>query len=451
MKQVPKREELITERSQLLEFFQSGIKHENEFKVGVEYEKIGINRHNYTAVEYDKLCQIIKTFKKTGEWEFIHEDHNIMGLQGELGSITLEPGSQTEFSMAPAKTIHDIYNSYSQYSKITAGIGEEIGVSWLGYGIQPLSTYDNIQIIPKKRYKIMTDYLPTKSPEPFIMMRESASIQISYDFSSEEDATKKLRTSLALSPIITAMFSNSPIRGGVDTGYKSYRAYGWLRNDQDRCGLISKKLFCGEEFSFNDYVDVILDLPMFFINKDENWINMNGTPFREYLKNGYKGYKATISDWLLHSTTFFPETRLNNYVEIRNCDCQKLDMALAAPALWKGIMYNHDALDAAWDLVKDFSWDEIQELRYSVPKLALEAKVKNIKVVDLAKELFNISEKALKIQPNMNEKGQNESIYLEKLKELLFNNKTPADIILKNWHNNWNKDLSKLVEHLKIS
>ena len=450
MKQVPKREELINEKSQLLEFFKSGIKHEKEFKIGVEYEKIGINNFDYKAIEYSKVCELITEFQDTDNWEIIKEDGNIMGLQSYLGSISLEPGCQTELSLAPQKTIHDIYKEFTKYNQITSEIGDKLGISWLGYGIQPVSTYENIKIIPKKRYKIMTEYLPQKAPEPFIMMRESASIQISYDFSSESDAIKKLKTSLALSPIVTAMFSNSPIRNGKDTGYKSYRAYGWLRNDQDRCGLISKKLFSHEEFLFQDYVEVILDLPMFFINKDENWINMNGMPFREYLKNGYNGYKATMSDWLLHVTSFFPETRLNNYIEIRNCDCQKADIALAPPALWKGIMYNHDAMDAGWNLVKDFTWEELHELRHAVPKFALETRIKNIKVLDLAKELLNIAEDSLKTIPALNENSQDESSYLENIKQILEKNQTPADLVLHHWHSSWDKDISKLIEYSKI-
>ena len=246
------------------------------------------------------------------------------------------------------------------------------------------------------------------------------------------------------------MFSNSPIRGGRDTGYKSYRAYGWLRNDQDRCGLISKKLFEGYDFTFNDYVDVILDLPMIFLNKDNNWINMDGMPFKDYLKNGYKGYRATVEDWLLHTTSFFPDVRLNNYVEIRNCDCQKSDLMLAPPALWKAIMYNEDALESAWDLVKDFSWEILQELRYKAPKFALETAIGNIKVLDLARELLNISEYSLKSFAQLNENSHDESIYINGLKELLSQNKTPADLILDYWYNDWNKDISKLVEYSKI-
>jgi len=277
-------------------------------------------------------------------------------------------------------------------------------------------------------------------------MRETAGIQTTIDYESEEDAMKKLRVSLALSPIITAMFSNSPIRGGKETGYKSYRASSWLKTDNDRCGLISKKIF-EDNFSFDDYAEYLLDVPMFFIERNNAIIIATHLTFREFLDKGLEGFKVTIDDWELHMSTVFPDVRLRNYIEIRNCDCQKTDLILALPALIKGIMYNDNAMNQAWSLVKDFSWNELEEMRYSVPKFGLETIIKGLRIADMAKELVKIAELSLL----SNHETKDEVIYLEKLKELVQEEKTPADIILKNWTFGWNKDIKKLIEYSKLS
>jgi len=292
----------------------------------------------------------------------------------------------------------------------------------------------------------MTDYLPTKGDKALVMMRETAGIQTSIDYESEEDAMNKIKVSLAISPIITAMFANSPIRGGKDTGYKSYRASSWLKTDNDRCGLISRKIF-EENFSFDDYAEYLLNTPMFFIERNNTLINTTHLTFNEFLNKGFDGFNATLEDWDIHMSTVFPDVRLRNYIEIRNCDSQRSDLILALPALIKGIMYNEDALNQAWDLVKDFNWDELEEMRHSIPKFGLETNVKGIKVSDLAKELINVADFSLFSNPET----RNETVYLEKLKELVQQEKTPADIILKNWTSGWNKNIEKLVEYSKLS
>ena len=371
---------------------------------------------------------------------------NLLGLKGDFKYISLEPGSQTEISTYPHKRISEIASKIEDYNQKSAIIGEELGINWIGYGIQPVSTFDSIKIIPKKRYEIMTDYLPTKGDKALVMMRETAGIQTSIDYESEEDAMNKIKVSLAISPIITAMFANSPIRGGKDTGYKSYRASSWLKTDNDRCGLISRKIF-EENFSFDDYAEYLLNTPMFFIERNNTLINTTHLTFNEFLNKGFDGFNATLEDWDIHMSTVFPDVRLRNYIEIRNCDSQRSDLILALPALIKGIMYNEDALNQVWELVKDFNWEELQEMRYLVPKFGFEATVKDIKVAKLAKELVNVAEFSLFSNPET----RNEAVYLEKLKELVQQEKTPADIILKNWTSGWNKNIEKLVEYSKLS
>lgn len=440
---------MINNRSQLTELFRSGCKPEEKFRIGLEFEKLAVNSYNYKAVPYSGtkgIRDFLTKYRSFDNSEEVIIDDNLLGLKGKFKYISLEPGCQTEISTYPYRKISELASKIKEYNSDTAFLGEELGINWLGYGIQPISTFKNIEIIPKKRYEIMNNYLHTKGAKALVMMRETAGIQASIDYESEEDAMKKLKISLALSPIITAMFANSPIRDGKETGYKTFRASSWLKTDNDRCGLISRKIF-EEDFSFDDYAEYLLNIPMFFIKRGNNVINATHITFKEFLNNGLEGYEATIEDWDDHITTVFPDVRLKNYVEIRNCDSQRADLILAFPTLIKGIMYNRTALDQAWSLVKDFKWNDIEKMRQAVPVSALETVIKKIKVTDMAKELVNIAEYSLLSNPET----KDEATYLEKLKELVHEEKTPADIILKNWNSGWNQNIEKLVEYSKLN
>ena len=440
---------MIYDKSQFTELFKNGCKSKENFRIGLEFEKLAVDSKSYRAVPYSGEKGIncfLSGYKAFSEMEEVIINDNLLGLKEEFAYISLEPGCQTEISTYPYKKISEIASKIEEYNQKTAIIGEKLGIDWIGYGIQPVSTFDDIKIIPKKRYEIMTEYLPKKGDKALVMMRETAGIQTSIDYESEEDAVNKIRVSLAISPIITAMFANSPIRGGKETGYKSYRASAWLNTDNDRCGLISKKIF-EKDFSFADYAEYLLDVPMFFIERNNAIINATHLTFREFYNNGLSEFTANIDDWDLHMSTVFPDVRLKNFIEIRNCDCQRKDMIFALPAMVKGILYNETAMYHAWDLVKDFSWHELEEIRHSVPKLGLETTVKGIKIADLAKELVNIAEFSLLSDPETVE----ETVYLEKLKELVEQEKTPADIILKNWNSGWNKNIEKLIEYSKLN
>ncbi|MDD3014299.1 MAG: glutamate-cysteine ligase family protein [Candidatus Gastranaerophilales bacterium] len=442
------KQEIISDKSQLLNYFHSGFKSKTDFKVGMELEKLAVNYFDCKAVPYSKG---IEKFLKRYDRDYLRENGNVLGIKEDFGMISLEPGSQCEISTFPIKSLHDLNNSIFLYNIKSSYIAEELDFCWLGYGIQPASTYESIELIPKKRYAYMTDYLPDKGELALIMMRETAGIQVALDYESEEDAINKLRTSLALSPIVTAMFANSPIREKKDTGYKSFRALSWLNTDEVRCGLVSKKLFDPDyEYTFEDHVEVLLDLPMIFIQKDNKYINMKDRTFRDYLNHGYEGHRASMDDWFLHTNLFFPDVRLNNYIEIRNCDSQREDLILAPAALWKGILYNQDAMQSAFDLVKELNYENLMELRSLVPKYALDTQIDALKVSDAAKELVNIAYKSLKQMNIQDENGYDESIYLESLFDLVNQSKTPADLILQRWYSDWNKNTAELVEYSKI-
>ena len=274
-----------------------------------------------------------------------------------------------------------------------------------------------------------------------VMMRETAGIQACFDFESEEDAIKKFRIANKLVPFMTAIFANSPIRGGVETGYKSFRALSWLNTDNDRCGFVGQ---IDDNFSFEDYIDYVLQTPMIFINRDGKTIDINGKiNFEEFMEKGFEGFEATVEDFELQANLYFPEVRLRNFVEIRNHDCVNKGFQYAMLAIYKGILYNRDARRETEELFKDFSYRDFAELRYNVPKNALNSKIKNYTAADIAKEILYIAEKAL-IEENNGEEN-----YLDSLKELTMYGVTPADIIIRNWNGNWNKDIKKLINYVK--
>lgn len=451
-KSIQKNENIIISKSDLCEIFLSGCKDCSQKNIGLEYEKLGIKKTNFEAASYFDISSFLLNFqKKTKEnWLNIKDNDALVGLVSKNGTITLEPGAQTELSLKPMQNIFDIETYLKTYNIETAKIADKQGVIWLGYGIQPISTYRNINIIPKKRYECMTRYLPNVAPKPFIMMRETAGIQVSVDYKSEEDAMKKFALSLKLSPIVSAMFANSPIRNGRLTKYKSNRALSWLEMDSTRCGLVSAKALRKGDFTFQDYVEILLDVPMIFIEREnslgyKNTINLSGLTFREFLKNGHEGYFATKEDWLLHLSLYFPDVRFKNYIEIRNHDNQRQELICSIPAFWKGLLYNDDAISAVEELLKDFSYFDFEYLRRMTPKNGLDVKIKHHNLKDYAQELVKISSQSLKLY------GLGEEVFLIPIEELLKKNLTPADIIIQNWESIWAHKIEKFIEYSKLS
>ena len=430
--------QIITSKEQLTEPFRLGIKQSQ--KLGVEYEKLPVNNKTYKAVEFlfeNGVLDFITELQKSEKYIPDYENNILLGLVSNKGAITLEPGCQTEYSIKPQNEISKIEEELNSYNKKTAQIASKMGITFLALGNQPVSTFDNIKIIPKSRYEFMTKYLKTQASLPYVMMRETAGIQVSIDYSSEDDAILKLSTALKLSPFLTAMFANSPIRNGKLTEYKSFRANAWLNTDNKRCGLIAKRLFLPQpEFNFNDYAQILLDLPMIF-NKNNYLGDMT---FYEYRKNN----EASIKDWETHMSLFFPDARLKQYVEIRNHDCQKTQYALAIPAIYKGIMYSSNGIEKVNELLSGFNYYDYEFVRHNAPRFGIDFSVENIKISNVLKDILDIAKKGLK------EFNLNEEKYLEPISELLQKEMTPADIIIKNFEGSWHKNISKLIEYSKI-
>ena len=421
--------------------YTSGYKLKADLKVGIEYERIPVVSEKFISAEYgttNGICNLLRIFARNNNWDYILDENDIIGLKQGHDTITLEPGSQLELSLEPKKKISDIEARIDEIDVQFIPILADMDIELLNYGVSPLSTYKDIKLIPKKRYHIMANYLWGILSD--VMMRETAGIQGTFDFISEEDAMLKFRVANMLSPITTAMFANSPIRGGVDTGYKSFRALSWLFTDNDRCGF-----YCNFNSSttFDDYIKFVLDTPMLFVKRENNIINFDGNiNFTEYMNLKNINTEPTLDDYLLQANLCFPEVRLRNFIEIRNHDCNGGKLTYAVLALYKGILYNPDACEAIINLFKNFKSTDFQELRFNVPKYALDSQIGSLKVKDYAKEILKISEKALKtLEPD-------ECDYLDSIKEFTFKGLTPADIILKNWYGAWNKDISKFIDFI---
>ncbi len=427
------------DKTSILKLYTDGCKPREEHKIGLEYERLPIFSVTSKAADYSSefgVCNFLRSFAKEENWDYITDDYNIIGLKQEHDTITLEPGCQIELSIKPEKSINDLKQKINNLDKFMAPVLDKFGIDLLNYGVSPLSTHKSISLIPKRRYHIMAKYLWGILSD--VMMRETAGIQCCIDFESEEDAMKKFKIANKLTPFMTAMFANSPIRGGVETGYKSFRALSWLNTDNDRCGFVGQ---IDDNFSFEEYVDYVLDSPIIFINKDSSAIPINGKiNFAQFMNNGYETYEADIDDFKLHANLYFPEVRLRNFIEIRNHDCVGRNLQYSILAIYKGILYSDNAMDEIEELFKDFEYRDFSELRYNVPKSALNARIGNYFVKDIAKEILYIAEKSL---INMD---TDEEKYLEAIKEYTMDGISPADLIIRNWNGVWNKDIKKLIK-----
>ena len=445
-------EHLITHESQLTEIFFSGCKKRDiiaQKRVGLEFEKLPVCKKDFKAASYQEIAKFLTVLKNNSrQWtQGVYEDKALLGLVSDDGVITLEPGSQTELSLKPLKNIDTIAKILQNYNKVTAELAQEHGIIWLGCGIQPVSTYRNINIIPKKRYEYMTKYLPSVAKKPLVMMRETAGIQASFDYSDEKDAMQKFAFALKLSPFVSAIYANSPIRNSRLTKYKSNRAASWLETDNDRCGLVSPKVFSGD-FSFEEYAQILLDVPMIFIERYINGVKkslrVENLTFRKFMKQGYQGFYPNKDDWSTHLSLYFPDVRIKSYIEIRNHDNQRRDLICSVPALWKGLLYNNEAMRAVLDILKNLTYFDFEYVRRKTLKYGLDMKIKHLPLKDIAKEIVDISYQSLKSY------SKGEENFLEPLKEYTDNGITPADVVIKNFNTTWNRNISKFIEYCQL-
>ena len=402
----------------ILKEYQKGCKQTET--IGMEYERLPIDKETNEAASYYGLfgvCELLKEFARIDNWDYLLDGDEIIGLKKLHDTITLEPGAQIEYSIEPQKTVADLKTKIEAIDSVLNVILDKYGINLINYGVSPISTYKKIELIPKRRYKYMADYLWGILSD--VMMRETAGIQVGIDYSSEEDAMNKLRLASLMSPFMTAMFANSSVRGGVDTGYKSFRALAWLNTDNERCGFATDLT---SENDFTNYINNLMESPMIFIMRNNKIIYIDGKiTFKQFMKYGYQGFEADMEDYKLHANLYFPDVRLRQFVEIRNHDCVGGGLEYSIPAIYKGIMYNKDAMDEVNYLLKKLAPRDIEEFRFHVPRTALDTRIKNILAKDIAAEILNIAYQSL------DSKGDNDSEFILPIMELTKQGLTPGD------------------------
>jgi glutamate--cysteine ligase len=367
------------------------------------------------------------------------------------GSITLEPAGQFELSGAMLDTVHETFIELLEHKKQISKIGEKMGLDFLAIGFTPDWSRDEMPIMPKKRYDIMRSYMPTKGDHGLDMMLRSCTSQVNLDYSSEIDMIKKLRLSFLLQPISTALFSNSPFCENSLNGFSSYRSEVWKDTDPDRTGILT--FIFDDDMGYERYVDYAMKVPMYFINRNGDYINLTGYSFDDFMNGkieSVKDFYPTIDDWELHLTTIFPEARLKKFIEMRGADAGSIEHVCALSAFWVGLMYDNNSLNAALELTKDISPEDLVSLRNIVPKKGLHSKLNTIDMYQLASEILSISKEGLIRRNNLDENNLDESHYLRYLEDVISHKESPADNLAKKFKNSWNEEISKIYENCRF-
>src|SRR5579862_9511731 len=433
----------IETRQELVAWFEEGIKPKAEFRLGTEHEKFPFTLAGHRPVPYAgpaSIRALLEGMQRRLGWEPIVEDGNIIGLadEGNGGAISLEPAGQFELSGAPVENLHETAAELAAHVADVKAVARPLGIGFLGLGMTPTWSRAEVPQMPKGRYRIMTAYMPKVGQLGLDMMYRTCTVQTNLDFCSEADMVKKLRVSLALQPIATAMFANSPFTEGKPNGFLSFRAEIWRDTDADRTGLLPWAFEPG--MGFERWVDYALDVPMYFVKHGARYVDVAGQSFRDLMAgklNGMPGARATISDWANHISTIFPEVRLKRFLEMRGADVGPLTRLPALPAYWVGLLYDDVSLDAAWDLAKDWTAEERQQLRDDVRKLGLAAKVRGRTVFELATDILKLSRAGLARRKRFDVSGRDETRFLEVLDDRLARGTTPAQELLAKYNGPW--------------
>ena len=443
----------LDDRATLIETISSGEKPKDQWRIGTEHEKFTFYKDSFTPVPYEGergIERLLLGMEGLLGWKRIEDKGKIIGLVDPIegGAISLEPGGQFELSGAPLDNLHQTCREVHSHLAQLREVADPLGIGFLGLGVSPKWHRDEVPVMPKSRYGIMMKYMPKVGNLGLDMMFRSCTIQVNLDFSSEADMAKKMRVGVALQPIATALFANSPFLDGCKNGYQSMRAAIWQDTDPDRTGMLP---FLFEEgFGYEQYVDYVLDVPMYFITRGGTYYDMTGMTFRDYLggkrKEGMPDTAPTLQDWEDHLTTVFPEVRLKRYIEMRGADGGPWRRICALPALWTGLLYHQPSLDAAWDLVKDWSAEERDALRIGVAKDGLRTKFRDTNVQTLAKEMVTIARKGLAARDRLNGAGFDETQYLAALEETVTLGLSPADQLLMRFNNEWGGNINRVFE-----
>ncbi|MGN6496938.1 MAG: glutamate--cysteine ligase [Tsuneonella sp.] len=441
---------VIESREQLVAPMIAGEKPKADWRIGTEHEKLVYKREDFHAPAYEEPCGIrdlLMALREFG-WEPIEEGGQVIAMRGSDGTVSLEPAGQLELSGAPLETLHQTCDETGRHLQQVKAIGERCGVGFLGLGMWPDKTRAELPVMPKGRYEIMMRHMPRVGSLGLDMMLRTCTIQTNLDYASEADMAQKFRTSLALQPLATALFANSPFTEGKPNGYLSYRSHIWSDTDPQRTGMLP---FVFEDgFGYERYAEYMLDVPMYFVFREGRYIDASGMSFRDFLAGKLPALPGELpreSDWVDHLSTAFPEVRLKSFLEMRGADGGPWSRICALPALWVGLLYDQGALDAAWDLVKDWTMEEREALRNAVPRLALDAPIPGGTLKDIAPEVLAIARAGLKARNKLSTSGDNESGFLETLDEIVASGKVPAQRLLDMYHGEWKGDVTRVYKY----
>lgn len=434
----------------LAAYLASGCRPKADWRIGTEHEKFGYCKDTLKPLPYDGPRSIRAMLEGLAErygWQPVLEQENIIGLTLNGANVSLEPGGQLELSGAPLETIHQTCDEVNEHLREVQSVADEIGARFIGLGAAPIWRHDEMPMMPKGRYRLMTDYMDRVGTMGKTMMYRTCTVQVNLDFASEADMVKKFRVALALQPVATALFANSPFLDGKPNGRKSWRSHVWQNLDPARTGMLP---FVFEDgMGFERYVDYVLDVPMYFVYRDGRYINALGQSFREFLKGNLPalpGEKPTLSDWADHLTTVFPEARIKKYMEMRGADGGPWRRLCALPAFWVGLLYDQGALDAAWDLVKGWDGETREGLRAAASVDALQGVANGVRLHDIAREAVRLSQAGLKTRarPGVGGLVPDETHFLNTLQESVETGQAPADELLEKYHGEWGGDLTRI-------
>ncbi|MDX8384287.1 MAG: glutamate--cysteine ligase [Ghiorsea sp.] len=438
-------------REDLADYFRQGCKPKSAWKIGTEHEKIGFCTASLRPIPYfgeksiQHLLQRLADCNHEEQWLAVLEDGCPIALKRDLASITLEPGGQLELSGAPLTTIHETHDEVGRHFDLLRQITKEMGMGFLALGFQPKWARKDIAWMPKSRYQVMAEYMPKVGDLGLDMMLRTATTQANLDFSDEADMVKKMRVAFCLQPLVTALFAASPFQDGKPSGLLSTRANCWMDTDPNRTGIPT--CVFDDDFSFEAWTEWVLDVPMYFVMRDSKYVDCTGASFRDFLdgKLAILPHEyPTYADWELHVSTTFPEVRLKQFIEVRGADAGGWNWISALPALWKGLLYDEQALDKAWNMVEGWTHSEVVELLQNVPKTALKTPFLGKDTLFFAKNMLEIANEGLNRINHCDHHKQNESKYLNPLFDVVTSGETQAERWLKLWHGEWNQNIDPL-------
>jgi glutamate--cysteine ligase len=440
----------IESKDQMIAYFAKGEKPKSDWRIGTEHEKFAFLTDTLQPVPYEgarSIRKLLEGLKDRFGWTGVYEGDHIIALADPKGmaNISLEPGGQFELSGAPLHSVHDTCAEVNEHLQQVREIGDALGIGFLGLGASPLWTRAETPVMPKGRYNIMAPYMDKVGTMGRDMMFRTCTVQVNLDFASEADMVKKLRVSVALQPIATALFATSPFLEGKPNSYKSFRSHVWTDTDNARAGMLP---FAFEDgMGYERYMEYALDVPMYFVMRNGQFINCTGESFRTFLDGKLPqlpGEKPVLKDWADHLTTIFPEVRLKSYLEMRGADAGPWRRLCALSAFWVGLLYDQSALDAAWNLVKGWTAEERQSLRDAVPAQGFSAMIRGRTVLDVAGDVLKLSRAGLDARNMEGCKGKLESSFLDVLDESVATGKTAADQLLELYHGSWNGDVRRV-------